>query len=116
MSCPSCVFVFSVVPDRTIESLYEELAREGIIVRCPKIRLSEFVGDYRWVLTVNGERLEFVLWVEICCLNSTHMQTHTHTHTHQLPGYHTAPVGCGAHALSLRCEEGDNRALHSAPW
>ncbi len=30
-----------------MESLYEELAREGVIVRCPKTRLSEFVGDYR---------------------------------------------------------------------
>lgn len=33
--------------DRTIESLYEELAHEGIIVKCPKVRLSEFLGDYR---------------------------------------------------------------------
>ena len=33
---------------RTIEDLYTELVREGIVVKCPKTRLSEFVGDYRY--------------------------------------------------------------------
>ena len=37
-----------LTPDRTIESLYEELAREGIIIKCPKVRLSDFMGDYRY--------------------------------------------------------------------
>ncbi len=41
-----------LTPDRTIESLYEELAREGVIIRCPKVRLSEFMGDYRYSCTV----------------------------------------------------------------
>ena len=39
--------IYYLTIHRTIESLYEELAREGIIVKCPKTRLSEFVGDYR---------------------------------------------------------------------
>lgn len=38
-----------LTPDRTIESLYEELAQEGIITRFPKTRLSEFMGDFRYV-------------------------------------------------------------------
>lgn len=37
-----------LTPDRTIESLYEELAKEGIVTRCPKVRLSEFIGDHRY--------------------------------------------------------------------
>lgn len=36
---------------RTIESLYEELVKEGIIVRCPQIRLSEFEGEYSYLGT-----------------------------------------------------------------
>ena len=38
-----------LTPDRTIESLYEELAQEGIVSRCPKVRLAEFMGEYRLV-------------------------------------------------------------------
>lgn len=38
-----------LTPDRSIESLYEELAREGIIVRCPKTKLSDYMGEYRCV-------------------------------------------------------------------
>uniref|UniRef100_A0A8W8LMD2 ATPase AAA-type core domain-containing protein n=1 Tax=Magallana gigas TaxID=29159 RepID=A0A8W8LMD2_MAGGI len=40
-----------MTPDRTIESLYEELVKEGIIVRCPQIRLSEFEGEYSYLGT-----------------------------------------------------------------
>lgn len=32
---------------RTIESLYEELVHEGILVRAPRIRLCEYTGEYR---------------------------------------------------------------------
>ena len=32
----------------TIESLYEELVDEGILVRHPKIKMHEFVGDFRY--------------------------------------------------------------------
>ena len=36
---------------RTIESLYEELVTEGIIVRHPKITLQEFEGEYSYLGT-----------------------------------------------------------------
>jgi hypothetical protein len=36
---------------RTIEDLYTELVREGIIVKCPKTRLSEYVGEYSFLAT-----------------------------------------------------------------
>ena len=36
---------------RTIESLYEELVTEGIIVRHPKVMLSEFEGEYSYLGT-----------------------------------------------------------------
>lgn len=35
--------------DRTVESLYEELIDEGILVRHPKIQMSEFVGDFSYL-------------------------------------------------------------------
>lgn len=41
-----------MTPDRTIESLYEELVQEGIIVRCPKVRLSDYEGEYSHLATV----------------------------------------------------------------
>ena len=34
---------------RTIESLYEELVHEGILVRAPKTRLKEYAGEYRYI-------------------------------------------------------------------
>ena len=37
---------------RTIESLYEELVHEGILVRAPKTRLKEYAGEYRYVLNI----------------------------------------------------------------
>jgi len=36
---------------RTIESLYEELVSEGIIVRPPKVTLSDYVGEYSFLGT-----------------------------------------------------------------
>lgn len=37
--------------DRTIESLYEELVREGILIRYPKVQLHEYVGEYSYLGT-----------------------------------------------------------------
>ena len=54
---------------RTIESLYEELASEGVLMRCQKVRISEFVGEF----------------------GSAHMHTHTHTRTH-LPLVHVTKL------------------------
>ena len=48
------IHIFDSAVLRTIESLYEELAREGIIAKCPKTRLSDFVGEYRYI------------WIDIC--------------------------------------------------
>jgi len=36
---------------RTIESLYEELTQEGILVRVPKVYLKEYVGEYNYLGT-----------------------------------------------------------------
>jgi len=36
---------------RTIESLYEELVTEGIIVRHPKVGLHEYEGEYSYLGT-----------------------------------------------------------------
>lgn len=36
---------------RTIESLYEELVREGILIRYPKVQLHEYVGEYSYLGT-----------------------------------------------------------------
>lgn len=40
-----------LTPDRTIESLYEELVTEAIIVRHPKVSLQEFEGEYSYLGT-----------------------------------------------------------------
>ena len=40
-----------LTPDRTIEDLYEELVTEGIIVRCPRITLAEYEGEYSYLGT-----------------------------------------------------------------
>jgi len=45
-----CVRVISIA-SRTIESLYEELVSEGIIVRPPKVTLSDYVGEYSFLGT-----------------------------------------------------------------
>ena len=39
-----------------MESLYEELVHEGILVRAPKMKLREYFGEYRY----NGTRCERV--------------------------------------------------------
>ena len=39
---------FAHLVNRTIEDLYSELVREGIIVKYPKMRLSEYVGEFRY--------------------------------------------------------------------
>lgn len=31
---------------RSIESLYEELIKEGIVKRYPKVRMADFTGEY----------------------------------------------------------------------
>ena len=36
---------------RTMESLYEELVMQGIIVRSPQIRLADFEGEYSYLGT-----------------------------------------------------------------
>ena len=36
---------------RTIESLYEELVSEGIIVRPPNVSLADYVGEYSFLGT-----------------------------------------------------------------
>merc|ERR1712157_197064 len=40
-----------LTPDRSIESLYEELVMEGIMVRCPKVSLAEYEGEYSYIGT-----------------------------------------------------------------
>ncbi|XP_039272100.1 dynein regulatory complex protein 11-like isoform X2 [Styela clava] len=37
--------------DRTIESLYEELVQQGILVRSPQIYLKDYIGDYSYLGT-----------------------------------------------------------------
>ena len=36
---------------RTIESLYEELVTEGIIVRTKKVAMTDFMGEYNYLGT-----------------------------------------------------------------
>ena len=45
-----CTMLFS---NRSIEDLYTELVREGIVIKCPKTRLSEFVGEYRYTVHIH---------------------------------------------------------------
>ena len=54
---------------RTMESLYEELAREGIIVKCPKTRLSDFVGEYRYVRMDIHEQTLYALHTQFVHVN-----------------------------------------------
>ena len=41
------VCLLSVISCRTMDSLYEELVDEGILVRYPKVQMSEFLGEFR---------------------------------------------------------------------
>ena len=34
---------------RTIEILYEELTGEGVVMKCPKYYLSDYIGDFRYI-------------------------------------------------------------------
>ena len=38
-----------LTPDRTIESLYEELVMNRIIIRPPKVALNDFIGDFNYL-------------------------------------------------------------------
>ncbi|XP_048366495.1 IQ and AAA domain-containing protein 1-like [Sphaerodactylus townsendi] len=40
-----------LTPDRTIDSLYEELVLQGIIIKPPKVQLSDYSGDYCYLGT-----------------------------------------------------------------
>ncbi|XP_026860501.2 dynein regulatory complex protein 11 [Electrophorus electricus] len=42
--------------DRTIESLYEELAMEGVLVRTMNIKMSEYLGEYSYLATSLRQR------------------------------------------------------------
>ncbi|XP_056655894.1 IQ and AAA domain-containing protein 1-like [Monodelphis domestica] len=48
-----------LTPDRTVESLFEELVEQGLIKKSPFVRLSEFIGDYLYLGTAAkpGNRL-----------------------------------------------------------
>ena len=46
-----CYYRTIYVVCRTIESLYEELISEGIIIRPPKVSLSDYVGEYSFLGT-----------------------------------------------------------------
>uniref|UniRef100_H2YYK9 ATPase AAA-type core domain-containing protein n=1 Tax=Ciona savignyi TaxID=51511 RepID=H2YYK9_CIOSA len=37
--------------DRTIESLYEEMVQQGVLVKCPQVWLQDFIGDYSYLGT-----------------------------------------------------------------
>ncbi|XP_054426414.1 dynein regulatory complex protein 11 [Pteronotus mesoamericanus] len=37
--------------DRTIESLYKELVEEGLLVQAPKVKLSDYIGEYSYLGT-----------------------------------------------------------------
>lgn len=43
--------IICIVFFRTIESLYEELVMQGIIVRSPQIRLADYEGEYSYLGT-----------------------------------------------------------------
>lgn len=32
---------------RAVESIYEELVHEGVVIKCPKVRLADYAGEYR---------------------------------------------------------------------
>uniref|UniRef100_H3AKF9 Zgc:153738 n=1 Tax=Latimeria chalumnae TaxID=7897 RepID=H3AKF9_LATCH len=40
-----------LTPDRTIDSLYEELAEQGLLKQANKVQLSEYMGDYSYLGT-----------------------------------------------------------------
>ncbi|XP_030310527.1 dynein regulatory complex protein 11 [Calypte anna] len=38
-----------LTPDRTIDSLYEELAKEGLLMKAKTVNISDYVGDYSYL-------------------------------------------------------------------
>lgn len=55
--------------NRTIESLYEELVREGVIKKHPKVRLSDYIGDFRFDDTFHYHMT--IMWHNISYLATT---------------------------------------------
>ena len=45
-----------LTPDRTIESLYEELAQQGIVIKYPKTRLSQYIGNINYLASLLREK------------------------------------------------------------
>ncbi|XP_076363587.1 dynein regulatory complex protein 11 isoform X2 [Tachypleus tridentatus] len=45
-----------LTPDRTVESLYEELVQHGIIQRYPRVFLKEYLGDYNYLGSLKLKR------------------------------------------------------------
>ena len=45
------LFKMTCAVDRTMESLYEELVSEGIIIRHPRLFLSDYIGEYSYLGT-----------------------------------------------------------------
>lgn len=45
-----------LTPDRTIESLYQELVQEGIIIKYPKIRLRDYIGSMNYLASTLREK------------------------------------------------------------
>ena len=45
-----------LTPDRSIESLYEELVEQGIIVRPPKVLIKDFLGEFNYSGAVLRQR------------------------------------------------------------
>ena len=70
-----------LTPDRTIESLYEELAQEGIVNRFPKVRLAQFLGEPRSVY-VHMYVFSSVTWVLVADSESCVGYKHTYVDVH----------------------------------
>jgi len=45
-----------LTPDRSIESLYEELVEQGVLVRPPKVHMHDFLGEFNYLGTVLRQR------------------------------------------------------------
>jgi len=48
---PLLPFTSLIIFNRTIESLYEELVKEGIIIQYPKIKIKDYLGEYSYLGT-----------------------------------------------------------------
>lgn len=47
VSCAQWVILLTAGACRAIESIYEELVHEGVVIKCPKVRLADYAGEYR---------------------------------------------------------------------